>query len=134
MIGNLVPRKCEQCNIEFMARRDKVAKGQCRFCSKSCMMRRRNAERPLIGASHPLWSGGKVVRLGYTLVNRGGKYVQEHRIVMEQHLGRPLDASEVVHHVNHNRSDNRIENLVLLSSSEHSRLHSLDRWSRKCFR
>lgn len=51
-------------------------------------------------------------------------YFFEHRYVMEQHIGRYLRKDEVVHHINHKRDDNRIENLIILSPSEHMKLHN----------
>lgn len=50
-------------------------------------------------------------------------YVFLHRVLMEQKIGRYLNRNEVVHHINQIKTDNRIENLMLMTRSEHSSLH-----------
>lgn len=50
-------------------------------------------------------------------------YVLQHRLVVEKALGRYLSGSEVVHHVNHDRQDNRPENLRAMDRTSHGMEH-----------
>lgn len=54
-------------------------------------------------------------------------YVFLHTVVMEKAIGRYLNSCEVVHHVNHIRNDNRLENLVLMNRHEHMSMHMKER-------
>ena len=54
-------------------------------------------------------------------------YVMLHTVVMEKHIGRYLNKDEVVHHINHVRNDNRIENLRLMTKKEHMLLHASEK-------
>ena len=57
----------------------------------------------------------------YKSAGRGGS-LPEHRLIMAQHLGRPLRRDEVVHHRNGSKLDNRLENLELMSRKRHELL------------
>ena len=55
----------------------------------------------------------------------------EHRLIMEQHIGRYILPDEVVHHKNGVRDDNRLENLELMTFKEHAGLHMKERWEKR---
>jgi hypothetical protein len=53
----------------------------------------------------------------------GGKYIYEYRMVAEQVVGRRLRSDEIVHHIDGDPSNNRPENLAVMTPSEHIRVH-----------
>lgn len=58
-------------------------------------------------------------------------YVMLHTILMERAIGRYLNHDEVVHHINHNKTDNRLENLMLMTKHEHSSMHMKERHEKR---
>jgi hypothetical protein len=106
--------RCAQCGLEFTARADRHRK----FCSYACF------GLSIRGEKHYRYQGGHINYHGYQVIQIDAAPVLLHRHLMEEHLGRRLLPREEVHHINEDRLDNRLENLMLLASeSEHQMEH-----------
>lgn len=84
------------------------------------------------GADNPMWKGGRKKNNNYISIKNYEHpfctkegYVLEHRLIMEEHLGRFLEPREVVHHKDGIGTNNNIENLELFANqAEHVAYHN----------
>ena len=92
-----------------------------RFCSIKC--RRKWMSKTFYGKKILNWKGGTVSINGYKVISIKGKRMYKHRYIMEKHLDRKLKLFENVHHINGNKLDNRLKNLIVMIKSKHSQHH-----------
>jgi len=116
-----VVQQCKHCKKEFTAERSQVWRENYKFCSKECRIAHNR------GVNSHSYKGGWVRPDGYREVTMNGERFLEHRLVIEQKIGRKLLRGEHVHHINKDKLDNRIENLQLISETKHLADHGRTR-------
>lgn len=137
--GTYIFVDCLDCGKERWVRTERPPV-RCRTCQAH---RGHSCERkPARGAENPNWKGGRYKGSnGYIYVyvspddpfycmarksaDSFGGYVMEHRLVMAQALGRPLERGEIVHHKDGGKSNNASYNLRLSSEQCHPKRYSL---------
>lgn len=107
---------CPECGKEFYQYSSRIKQGIKR-CSRKCQGKFLSKE------NNPAWKRGYTMSGGYKMIIVNNKKVYEHRYVMEQHIGRKLKRGEEVHHIDGNKMNNDIDNLILLSIEEHKKFH-----------
>lgn len=119
---------CATCKKEFVPKESRTDRKVGVYCSRHCL-----GKRNKFGENNPKWRGGRSVRKdGRAVVYapghpnssiHGGTHILEYRLIMSKHLGRVLLETELVHHKNGDPSDNRIENLEIMTLHEHNVEH-----------
>ena len=124
-LTNKVVLICSYWGLSYQTRASRKQTKSC-FCSRKCQ------HKFFVGNSSPSYrTGKKITKAGYVLILKpehprkvGGSYVYEHILVMEGHLGRFLEKNEVVHQKNGVKTDNRVENLQIVTPQEHRKIHT----------
>lgn len=133
-IANRVKFTCSKCGkVQFVARHylNRKLTDMCRVCVGNSLIgtTRKNCSRE----KHGSWKGGSYISSdGYRMIRDESTsgYVREHIHVYELHLGRRINSrfggsGETVHHIDGNKLNNSIDNLVLISGSqEHRNVHA----------
>lgn len=117
----MATRVCVTCNEEYYLKAEVYKNGQvsprkyCDSCLKKISVESGKRKTYVKSDKYIYLSDTKKIskRDGYVSVIYNGIWASEHRLVMEQMLGRPLIKGESVHHKNGVRDDNRPENLEL---------------------
>lgn len=122
----LCDKVCPHCGTTFKPRR-----AESKYCSRPCMWANNGGRS---AKAESWWINQRGYVEGRIAVDGTKVRVKQHRYVAESVLGRALLPHEDVHHRNGNKTDNRPENLEVLTHGEHSREHNGSRAYRNGYR
>lgn len=111
--------RCRECGKTF-----RPLRASQKYCSRPCMWKN-NGGHNRKDASW--WVDNKGYWVGRIWVNGKRVFKRKHRWMVEQTIGRQLLRSEVVHHKNGDKRDNRIDNLEVMEFGKHSSMENLTR-------
>ncbi len=116
---------CEECGKIVFRSPAEFRRRKQHFCSRKCHMvymnRVMNPERMTPEVREKLRNSKLGTGEGKTYTKTYGRHT--HRIVAEEKLGRPLKKGEIVHHIDGNKRNNDPSNLMVMTQSEHCRIH-----------
>src|SRR3990167_84759 len=122
-------RPCKWCgNKATQDRRNRVRN----FCSKACASRWTAKNRSTTKGRYTTSKGYTAIYIPTHPDASKGGYVMEHRLVMEKLLGRRLLKTEIVHHLDGKRANNKPKNLELMTTTAHNRLPKMRTGSIHC--
>lgn len=99
---------CFLCGSPFSVHSSKFIRNKRFFCRRGCY-------------NIAMRTGS--LKNGYKVISVDGKQVLEHRVIVEKSIGRSLLSTEHVHHIDHNRLNNKISNLEIVTLPQHTSIH-----------
>lgn len=120
---------CAYCKKKVYRENHEILRSNIYFCSKNCIGKWTSKNR--CGKNHPNFKNGFISSDGYKykyakehpFSDKAG-YIKEHRVIVENFIGRLLKKEEVVHHIDGDRLNNNVNNLMIFKNQScHMKFH-----------